>query len=85
MAREISPVWGFFFGFICMNTVDIELTIRMVMGIYTYHKDHTVESTTFTLWSKSMIPLPSLRRKIQAFKDNNRWQMTLKWNNGMTP
>ena len=44
MAREIIPVCDFFFGFVCTNLpsdmVDIELTIRMVKGIYTYHKDH---------------------------------------------
>ena len=63
MAREINPVYDFIFGsiYMCltMDTVDIELTIRMVKGIYTYHKDHTVESTVFSPWSKSVIPFPS--------------------------
>ena len=38
MAREISPVCDFFFGFMHTNlpvdTVDVELAIRMVQGIY---------------------------------------------------
>ena len=52
MAREISPVCDFIFGSIrtslLTDTVDVDLTIRMVKGIYTYCKDHTAESTIFT-------------------------------------
>ena len=52
MAREISSVCDFIFSSLhtCLltDTVDIELTIRMVKGIYTYHKDHTTESTVFS-------------------------------------
>ena len=74
-----SPICDFIFGSLhtCLltDTVDVELTIRMVKGIYTYHKDHTAESTVFSLWSKSMIPFPSLRCKIQAFQDDNSKQM----------
>ena len=48
MAREINTVCDFIFGSICtclpMDMVDIELTIRMVKGIYTYHQDHIMES-----------------------------------------
>ena len=66
MARKISPVCDFIFGSICMSllmdTVDVELTIRMVKGIYTYRKDHTAESMVFSPWSRTVIPFPSLRR-----------------------
>ena len=76
MAREINPICDFIFGSIHMclpaDAVDIELTIRTVKGIYTYHKDHTAESTIFSLFSKSVIPFPSLRQKIQTYKDNNK-------------
>ena len=60
MVREINPMCDFIFGSIhtCFltDTVDIELTIRMVKGIYTYHKDHTVESMISSPWSKSVFP-----------------------------
>ena len=86
MAREISPVCDFIFGSIHTSLptdmVDVELTTRTVKGIYMYHKDHTAEMTIFTLWSKSVIPFPSLRGKIQTFKDNIRQQMMMPWNNG---
>ena len=59
--------------------VDIELTIRTVQGMYIYHKDHTAESTIFTPWSKSVTPLPSLRKKIKAFKEDCQGQTTLTW------
>ena len=76
----------FIFGSICTclptDTVDVELAIRAVKGIYSYHKDHTAELTIFTPWSKSIIPFPSQRCKIQAFKDDNRQQTMTPWNNG---
>ena len=86
MARQISPVCNFISGFLhtClpMNMVDVELTIRMVKGIYTYHKDHTAESTVFSPWS--VIPFPSLRCKIQAFQDDNSKPL-MTWNSSMMP
>ena len=64
MAREISPICNFIFGSIWtglpMDTVDVELTVRMVKGIYTYRKDHTAKSTMFLPWSRTIIPFPSL-------------------------
>ena len=52
MACEISPICDFLFGSIETNlpvdTVDIELTVQMVKGIYTYRKDDTMESMIFT-------------------------------------
>ena len=67
MACEISPICDFLFGSIrtnlLMNTVNVELTVQMERGIYTYRKDHTMESMIFTLWSKKVTPFPSLRCK----------------------
>ena len=88
MACEISPICDFLFGSfrtsLLMDTVDIELTIWIVKGIYTYRKDHTVESTIFNPWGKKVIPFPSLRHKIQAYQDNKRNERVLPWNNGNT-
>ena len=73
MAREISPTCDFIFGSIwtglLMDTVDIELMVRMVKGNYTYRKDHVAKSMVFLPWSKTVTPFPSLRRKIQAHQD----------------
>ena len=86
MARKISPICDFIFGSIstCLatDTVDIDLTVRTVKGIYTYRKDHTTESTIFTPWSKKVIPFPSLRWKIHVFQDDKRQNMMTLWNNG---
>ena len=88
MAREISPVGDFIFGSLCTclltNMVDVELTIKMVKEIYTYHKDHMAESTIFSPWSMGVIHFPSLRCKIQAFQDDSSKQM-MTWNSGMIP
>ena len=84
MAREISPVCDFIFGSIqtglSTDTVDIELTVRMVKGIYAYRKDHMAESTVFLPWSRMVIPFPLLQRKIQAYQDQNK--QTSAWNKG---
>ena len=83
MAREVNLVCDFFFGFMHTNlpadTVDVELTLRMVQGIYIYRKDYTAETTIFTLWSKSVTPFPSLMKKIKAFKEDTRGQTTSPW------
>ena len=63
-----------------MDTVDVELTVRMVKGIYTYRKDHMAKSMVFSPWSRTVIPFPSLKRKIQAYQDENK--QTSAWNKG---
>ena len=88
MPGEISLVCNFIFGSIRASLptdkLDVDLTIRMVKDIYTYHKDHPTESPIFTPWSESVIPLPSLRQKIQAFKDDKKQNMTMPWDNSST-
>ena len=81
MACEISPICNSLFGSLgktlLTDMVDVELTIWMVKGIYTYRKDHTAESTVFTPWNKKVTPFFSLRCKIQAFKDDQRDEKVL--------
>ena len=87
MARKISLVCDIIFRSICTSlptdTVDVELTIRTVKGIYTYRKDHTTESMVFSPWCRTVIPFPSLHRKIQAFQDEYRQAMAWDNNNAM--
>ena len=84
MARKISRLCDFIFGSIRtglpMDTVNVELMVRMVQGIYTYRKDHTAKPTVFSPWSRTIIPFPSMRRKIQIYQDENN-QMSA-WNKG---
>ena len=81
MAQEISPICDFLFGSIRTNlladTVDIELSVQMVKGIYMYRIDHTAESLIFTPWSKKVTPFPSLRSQVQAYQDNKRTERVL--------
>ena len=63
------------------DTVDTELTVWMVKGIYTYRKDHTMESMIFTPWSKKVTPFPSLRCKIQVYMDEQRDEKVIQWGN----
>ena len=84
MAREISPICNFIFRSIRTglptDMVDVELIIRTIKGIYTYRKDHVAKSTVFSPWSGTVIPFPSLCKKIQAYQDENR--QTSAWNKG---
>ena len=88
MAREISPVCNFIFGLIrtCLltDTVDVDLPVQTIKGIYMYRKDHSVESMIFSPWSKKVIPFPSLRQKIQAFQYGKRQKMAMSWNDSNT-
>ena len=60
MAREISPICDVIFRLIRTSlptdTVDVDLTVSTVKGIYTCRKDHAKETTIFTLWIKKVIP-----------------------------
>ena len=86
MPHVFSPICDFLCGLIrtglLTDTVDVELTVQMVKGIYTYRKDHTIESTIFTPWSKKGIPFLSFRHMIQAYQDDKRSETVLPWNNG---
>ena len=88
MACEISPICDFIFGLIrtilLTDTVDVELTVQMVKGIYTYRKDHTMEAMIFTPFSKKVIPFSPLRCKIQAYQVDTKNERVLPWNNGNT-
>ena len=83
MAREISPMCDLIFGSVHtglpMDTVDVELMIRTVKGIYTYRKDHTAESIVFSPWSRTVIHFPSLHRKFKLFrtKTDRQWHGTI--------
>ena len=87
MAREISLVCDFIFRSIRRSlptdTVDVELTIRTVKGIYTYRKDHMAKSTVFSPWSRTITPFPSLCWKIKAFQDETRQATTWDINNAV--
>ena len=69
MAREISLVCDFIFRSIhtslLTDMMDIELTLRTIKGIYTYRKVHMAKSMVFLPWSRTMIPYPSLHRKME--------------------
>ena len=72
MAREISPVLDFIFGSIRtglpMDTVDVELMVRMVKGIYMYRKKHMTESTVFSPWSRTVTPFIHCEGKYRLTK-----------------
>ena len=82
MAREISPICDCIFYSIRTglptDTVYVELIVRTVKGIYMYRKDHMDKSMVFSPWSRTVIPFPSLQRKIQAYQDKNN--QTSAWN-----
>ena len=85
MTCKVSCICDFLFGSfrttLPTDTVDVEMTVQTVKGIYMYRKDCTMESMTFTLWSKKVTPFPSLRCKIQVYKDEQKEHKVLQWTN----
>ena len=76
MACELKPTCDFFFGFIwCFlprDTIDIELTVGTAQGIHTFRKDHTIEMATCSVWSRWMKLFPSLKKKIEVYKEEKK-------------
>ena len=72
MAREISPVCNFIFRSIwtelLTDTVDIELTIRMVKGKYTYRKDIWPNPQCFCHGVGLLFPFPHYKKRYKHIK-----------------
>ena len=76
MACEMKPICNFVFGFLLctlpMDTIDVEIMVRMVKGIHTFKKDHTTETATCCPLSRKIKPFLSLQKKIKAYEEEKR-------------
>ena len=54
------------------DTVDVEMTIWMMDGIYTYRRDQTTQITSYSPWSRQVKPFSSLRRKIANYEHEGK-------------
>ena len=76
MACELKPTCNSLFKFFqCSlpeDTIDIEVTVRMVKGIHMYRKDHITMSATCSPWNSQMKPFSSLMKKTEAFEEERR-------------
>ena len=83
MVHQVSPICNFLFWSLRTtlptDMEDAVLTVQMAKGIYTYRKYQTAESMTFIPCSKKVTPFPSLRCKIQAYKDEQGNEKVLQW------
>ena len=73
MASEMKHACDFVFGFLQytlpMDTIGVELMVRMVKGIHMFRQDHMTEAATYRPWIRWMKPFPSLQKKIKAYKE----------------
>ena len=59
------------------ETMDMEVKVKMMRGIYTFKRDHTTQVISCKPWSPRLHPYPSIIRKMQTYlelegKDDNQ-------------
>ena len=67
------------------DTVDVEMTIQMVDGIYTYRRDQTTQMTSYSQWSRQVKPFSSPRKKIPDYKQEKKESCEKRNSNPFTP
>ena len=67
------------------DTVDMEMTIWMVDGIYTYRRDQTTQMTSYSPWGRQVKPFSSLRKNITDYKEQKKESHEKQNSNPFTP
>ena len=57
------------------DTVDVEMTIQMVDGIYTYKRDQATQKMSYSPWGRKVKPFSSLRKKIADYEQERKKTM----------
>ena len=64
---ECKFVHEYFRCLLLEETVDVEVTVKVMKGIQTFRRDHTTQNISCKLWSTRLHPYPSLIKKMQAY------------------
>ena len=71
MAYVLCPEYNFLHGYLkCLSpveTVDVELKVKIMQGIHTFSQDRTFQVIKCNPWSTKLHPYPSLVRKIKTY------------------
>ena len=58
---------GYFRCLLPIETVDVEVKIKMMGGIHTFRRDWTTQVISWNPWSTRIHPYPSLIRKMNTY------------------
>ena len=76
MAYNLAPQSNFLYGFfqcqLLEDTIDIEITVRMMKGIHTFKKDCSKKASSCSLWGSQVHPFPSLVKEIEVYLEKRR-------------
>ena len=71
MACVLKPEWNFLHGYLkCLlpiETMDVEVKIKMMKGIHTFRRHQTTQVISCNPWSTRLHPYPSLIRKMKTY------------------
>ena len=64
---EFNFLQGYFRCLLLLDTVDVEVKVKTMRGIYTFRRDRTTQVISCKPWSTRLCPYPSLIRKMKAY------------------
>ena len=71
MACDLAPQGNFLYGFFqCQlpeDTIDAEITMRMIKGIHTCKKECSNQTSSCSPWGLQVHPFPFLVKKMEAY------------------
>ena len=71
MACKLTPDCDLIFGILNCNllkdTIDVDLRVHTLWGIYTYKKDRHPQVSKYSPWGTKIKPFPSLQKKMTEF------------------
>ena len=76
MACDLAPSCNFLYGVLSYHlpedTIDVELTVRMLKGIHSYRKDCSTQISSCSPWSLQVCPFLSLTKKMEVYLEERR-------------
>ena len=76
MACNLDPQYNCLYGFFECNlpeyTIDVEVTVRNLKGVYNFRKDCTTQSSMCSLWGSQVKPFRSLLKKMDTYMEERQ-------------
>ena len=76
MACDLAPqchiLYRFFQCQLPEDTIDIEIMVRTMKGIYTFKKDHSNQTSSCSPWGWQFHPFPFLVKKMKVYLEESR-------------
>ena len=72
LAHKCNFLYWFFQCQLLEDTIDVEITVRMVKGIHTFKGDQTTPVISCRPWSSQLHPFPSLAKKMKTYLQERR-------------